>query len=47
MGTTSKILIAVMTFGIWRSGQDTRLMTKLEALNSVIAGSYGLQTAVQ
>jgi hypothetical protein len=38
MGATSRILIALMTFGIWRGDQNTRLASQLEAQNSIVAG---------
>jgi hypothetical protein len=38
MGATSRILIALMMFGIWRKDQDTRLMMQLKAQNPVVAG---------
>ena len=47
MGTTSRILIELMTFGMWRADQDTRLTTQLEALNPILAGGDRLQTPVQ
>src|SRR5882757_3635123 len=47
MGATSKILIELMTFGMWRGDQDTRLTSKLEAQNSIVAGGDRLQTSTQ
>src|SRR6267142_1478521 len=47
MGATSRILIELMTFGMWRGDQDTRLTAKLKAQNSIVAGGDRLQTPVQ
>src|SRR5258708_19116491 len=47
MGATSRILIALMMFGIWRGDQNTRLASQLEAQNSIVAGGDRLQTSVQ
>src|SRR6202051_3554083 len=47
MGATSRILIALMTFGIWRGDQDTRLAAQLKAQNPIVAGGDRLQTSVQ
>ena len=47
MGATSRILIALMTFGIWRRDQDTRLASQLKAQNPIVAGGDRLQTSVQ
>jgi hypothetical protein len=42
MGATSRILIALMMFGIWRADQDTRLTTQLKAQYPVVAGGERL-----
>src|SRR5260370_41164199 len=47
MGATSRILIALMTFGIWRGDQNTGLASQLKAQNSIAAGGERLQTSVQ
>src|SRR5580700_10379979 len=47
MGATSRILIELMRFGIWRSGRGTWSMTEFEAQKPRIAGGNRLQWAVQ
>src|SRR5258708_10900263 len=47
MGATSRILNALMTFGIWRGDQDTRSATQLKAQNPIVTGGDRLQTSVQ
>src|ERR1700722_10153476 len=47
MGATSRILIELMTFGIWRRDRDTRSTTKRKALNPIVAGGDRLQPSAQ
>jgi len=47
MGATSRILIALMRFGMWRADQGTRSTTDLKAQNPTFAGGERLQTPVQ
>jgi hypothetical protein len=53
MGTTNRILITVMMFGIWRMNRShgeysgTLLSMQLEALNPILAGGNRLQAPVR
>src|ERR1700733_4246123 len=47
MGATSRILIELMTFGMWRADQNTRLTAQLKPQSPTFAGAERLQTSVQ
>src|ERR1700676_3500588 len=47
VGATSRILIALMMFGIWRGDQDTRPTPQLDAQNPIVAGGDRRRTPVQ
>src|SRR5216684_1749656 len=47
VGATSRILIELMMFGMWRGDQGTRLVAKLKAQYPIVAGGDRLQTPVQ